>query len=232
MKIHCIRHESFEGLGCIGDWINSKGFEISYSLVFQNALYPQVEEFDWLIVMGGGMSVYEEEKYSWINAEKTLIRNAIEKGKVVLGICLGAQFIASAMGAKVYPGKGKEIGWFPVSFSMTEDHNNLLDFLPVSETVFHWHGDTFDIPKEAIGFARSAITPNQGFIIGDRVVGLQFHFEITETGLLEMIDGANAAFMPEEFVQSPEEMKDYLSYIPVNNQLMHKLLDRLATIKN
>ena len=201
MRIHCIRHESFEGLGCIGDWINSRGYKVSYSLVFQDAVYPQVEEFDWLIVMGGGMSVYEDDKYPWISAEKELIKNAIEKGKVVLGICLGAQFIASAMGARVYPGKRKEIGWFPVDFSKTENHTNLLDFLPGSVTVFHWHGDTFDIPVEANRFASSAITPNQGFVIGDRVVGLQFHFEITETGLLEMIDGVNAELIPEEFVQ-------------------------------
>jgi GMP synthase-like glutamine amidotransferase len=232
MKIHCIRHESFEGLGCIGDWISSKGFETTYTLVYQNPVYPQVEEFDWLIVMGGGMSVYEDDKYLWISAEKELIRNAIEKGKVVLGICLGAQFIASAMGARVYQGKRKEIGWFPVNFSKNNDQNDLLGFLPDSVTVFHWHGDTFDIPTGAAGFASSAVTPNQGFIIGDRVVGLQFHFEITETGLLKMINGVNVKLLPEEFVQSPEEMKDYLSYIPQNNQLMHKLLDRLAAIKN
>lgn len=232
MKIHCIRHESFEGLGCIGDWINSRGYKVSYSLVFQDALYPQVEEFDWLIVMGGGMSVYEEEKYPWIHAEKELIKNAIEKGKVVLGICLGAQFIASAMGAKVYPGKNKEIGWFPVNFTKAEEHNGLLDFLPGSEIVFHWHGDTFDVPEGANGFASSAVTPNQGFVFGDRVVGLQFHFEITETGLLEMIGGANADLVPGDYIQNSEEMKDYLSYIPSNNQLMHKLLDRLAAIRN
>lgn len=122
------------------------------------------------------MSVYEEDLYPWIKYEKAFIKKSIDAGKKVLGICLGAQMIASALGARVYPGREKEIGFFSVNRTYPDSY--FLGDCPDNMICFHWHGDTFDIPSGAVNIAGTLPTPNQAFEIGNSVLALQFHLEV------------------------------------------------------
>src|SRR5512145_1986913 len=140
MKIAAIYHVPYEKLGYIEDWIITGKHRLAEFSMYKNQKLPGLNEFDLLILMGGPMSVNDESIYPWLIAEKELIRFSIKHGKGVLGICLGAQLIAAALGSKVYPGKHKEIGWFPVRFN-THELGVLFPRLPFETLVFHWHGD-------------------------------------------------------------------------------------------
>lgn len=225
MKIHCIRHEPFEGLGYIEDWIKKSRHSLEYTLIYKNEAFPETIDFDMLIVMGGTASVYEESKYKWILEEKKFIRNVLGKSKKILGICFGAQIIASVLGSRVYPGTCKEIGWFPVRFK--KELLNDFQFLPEDITSFHWHGDTFDIPPGALHIASSACTPNQGFIMGEQVVALQFHPEMNRKAVHSLLSVAGNELVPESYIQSKEEILRE-DYFKENNQLMLKFLEYLS----
>lgn len=227
MKIHSLHHTPFEGLGCIKDWIDSRKFALSSTFLYESDDLPPLDEFDLLIIMGGPMGVYEEDKYPWLKKEKTFIKSAIEKGKMVLGICLGSQLVAEALGAKVYMNKFKEIGWFPVNF-MEEVHNNsLFNFFPDKLIVFHWHGDTYDLPPGVIHLAQSIGCKNQGFLFKDRVIGLQFHLEVTPESLNEMIDGSEDELAKDTYIQTPGEILSMIDNADRNNRLMFEILDRM-----
>ena len=147
LRIHTLMHVPFEGLGCIENWIQQKGHIVTFTKLYEEIIYPTSEEYDWLIVMGGPMSVYEEDIFPWLTEEKKFIHSAIDSGKTVIGICLGSQSIADVLGAKVYPNKTKEIGWLEIS--KTNNHP-LTENFTNKTTVFQWHGDTFDIPADAV----------------------------------------------------------------------------------
>ena len=230
MRIHCNLHETFEGPGCINDWIKQKDYITTASHTYLNETYPSMEQFDWLIIMGGTMSTYEEEKHKWLQAEKKFIRQAIESDKIVLGICFGAQMIAEALGGKVYPAKEQEIGWFPIDMNK----NNLpagLSPLPVNPTVFHWHGDTFDLPDEAVHLASSEATINQAFIYHNRVMALQYHHELTTKAISLMNEKLGAQLSKARYVQSAEEIMKGVSHIDENSRIMFKIMDYLDSCK-
>ncbi|MCF7818860.1 MAG: type 1 glutamine amidotransferase [Kiritimatiellales bacterium] len=245
MKLHYLQHVPFEGLGMIEDWAKAHGAEISSSQLFNGDPLPDLGSFDWLVIMGGPMGIYDHDEHPWLIAEKAFIRSAIDSGKTVLGICLGAQLIADVLGAKVYPGPQKEIGWFPIKRAA-----GTPDLIPEELTVFHWHGDTFDIPDGAIRLASSAACKNQGFIYGDRVVALQFHLETTEESMealiahcsdeLANVDAASsrvATDQPEPcvrnaagsrvYIQTAEEMRTGLPNLWEINAVMNRLLAAL-----
>lgn len=182
----CLQHHPEEGPGYVEDWALENGRTVEIAPVYKNGRLPAVSEFDWLVVLGGPMSVYEENEHPWLAKEKALIVQAIEHHKPVVGICLGAQLIAAALGARVYPHGCREIGWFPVTLTEKARASFYFDFLPRSFSVFHWHQDTFDLPDGAFRIASSEACLNQGFQVGDRVLGFQFHMEMTAA----MLDGA------------------------------------------
>jgi GMP synthase-like glutamine amidotransferase len=127
-----------------------------------------VDGFDWLIVMGGPMNVYQYRDYPWLRAERRVIRDAVSANKRVLGVCLGAQLIADALGGKVFQNDHKEIGWFPVS-AVPEGADSPFVF-PHETTVFHWHGDTVSLPPGGVWLARSPGCEHQAFSVGSRVL--------------------------------------------------------------
>jgi GMP synthase-like glutamine amidotransferase len=165
----------------------------------ETSVLPSVEDFDVLIIMGGPMSVHDEAEFPWLRSEKALIAAAIEAGKKVLGICLGSQLIAEVMGGRVYPNPVKEIGFWPVRW--TAEAERMFPGLGTvagtgdgsgadsgaGDEVFHWHGETFDLPPGAILLASSEGCMNQAFRVGENVMGLQFHPEVTPGIIGEMI---------------------------------------------
>ncbi len=228
VKIHCIMHETFEGPGCMLDWIHQKGYLITYSRTYLHELYPATDRFDWLIIMGGTMSAGEEDKHRWLAKEKEFIRKSVESGKIVLGICFGAQLIAEALGGKVYQAEEKEIGWFPVNLKKSNLPAQLAT-LPENPVVFHWHGDTFDLPEKAVHLASSKATINQAFLYCDKVVALQYHHEVTQDAVELMLLNLEQQLKKTRFVQSKEEILMGLRYIGENNRIMYKIMNYLDT---
>jgi GMP synthase-like glutamine amidotransferase len=205
MHAHELQHVPFEDLGSIGPWLIQAGYKISHTRFFESTVLPDADDVDLLVVMGGPMSANDEAMLPWLVEEKRFIRSAILAGKPVLGVCLGAQLIASAMGARVYPNNEKEIGWFPVELEPSSD-GSAFRFPPLLE-VFHWHGETFDLPPGAIRLARSEACENQAFQLGQNVIGIQFHLEMTPRGALALIENCRSDLLSQRFVQTEEALR-------------------------
>ena len=247
LRIHALFHTDYEDLSYIKQWAISQNHSISYTMPHNNDVLPTHDSFDWLIVMGGPMSIHEEEKYPWLINEKRLIRQAIDAGKTVVGVCLGAQLIAHCLGATVQPANVKEVGWLPIRLTAKGQSHPLLQDLPQQAfTVFHWHGDGFDCPQGASIIASTEAWANQGFIyqapqhkaLGTWVVGWQCHFEVTKESLVKMVtNGADyiqsgISDYPET-VQSPAEIITLGDkYIEENNARLGAMLNRIAASEN
>jgi len=226
MRAHYLQHVPFEGLGSIEAWLQNAGYEISNTQFFNSGVLPEIEEIDLLVAMGGPMSANDETEYPWLIKEKNFIRGAIEAGKPVLGICLGAQLIANLMGGEVFPNSEKEIGWFPVE--AVESNNTSVFQFPEETEVFHWHGETFSLPTGAIQIAKSKACKNQAFQIGSNVVGLQFHLETTPASAQAIVENCRDELVEGVYIQSGAEIlsapKERYSSI---NSLMGSVLDHL-----
>ncbi len=230
MKLHYFQHVPFEGLGCIADWAYVHRHQITATKMYEGDPFPDVDEFDWLVIMGGPMSVYDHTNCPWLVEEKRCIEQAIAHGKVVIGICLGAQLIANVLGANVYPNTDKEIGWFPVNLTDAAHQSPLFDFLPNTFEVFHWHGDTFDLPSNAIHIARSNACTNQAFVYHDRVVGFQFHMEMTQEGIRSIIHHCAHEIVDGHSIQTAEDIVAYSDHVPYVQGAMVGVLDRLQAL--
>ncbi|MEA1908732.1 MAG: type 1 glutamine amidotransferase [Euryarchaeota archaeon] len=207
MRIHYLQHVPFEGLGNIENWALAKGHQISDTQLYNNDPLPKPEEFDWLIVMGGPMNIYEEDRFPWLAREKVFIKDAIDSGKIVLGVCLGAQLIASVLGAKIHKNQYPEIGWFNVWLTDAASRSRVFGRLPERFAAFHWHGDTFDLPPGATWIAESDACRNQTFEYGGgKVIGLQFHLDTTLESIRRLVAHCGDELVPGEYVQSERGM--------------------------
>jgi GMP synthase (glutamine-hydrolysing) len=228
MQIHYLQHVPFEKLGSIEKWSRTHGYSLSATKFYLGDPLPEVKSIDWLIVMGGPMNIYEEDKYPWLAQEKKLIEQAIKEKKVVIGICLGAQLIADVLGAKIFKNQYKEIGWFPIYLTERAKDSPLLNFLPQKLNVFHWHGDTFELPSGAARMAQSEGCHNQAFIYNEKVLALQFHLEVMLENVQQIIDHCGNEISEGKYIQRPEEMfaqeKDFRKI----QEAMEGILDRLS----
>lgn len=237
MKVHVLQHVPSEGLGSIAEWLEKNVATVTFTYFFESADLPAACEQDMVIVLGGPMSVNDEDTLPWLRAEKNFIREAIDAGKAVLGICLGSQLIANALGARVFPNVQngniqKEIGWFPV-FSVSSDEKVFC--FPSVSNVFHWHGETFELPTSSVQIARSVACENQAFQWGGRVIGLQFHLEATPDSARAFIDEDNKLedsareLVQGEYIQSVQQILDaeLASYAGIN-ALMVDVLEYLV----
>ena len=230
IRMHYLQHVPFEDLANIEVWAKEKGFSITSTKLYSDESFPMRDEFDWLVIMGGPMNIYEEHIYRWLGQEKRFIEQAISDGKLVLGICLGAQLIADVLGGKVHKNKYKEIGWFDVELTADAKNSRVFNNLDERFIAFHWHGDTFDIPPGCIHTAKSEACANQAFATEDgKVVGLQFHLETSRESVEKLlkyckddiIDGG-------KYVQSEEEMLSKADeYLKAINEQMVKLLENM-----
>lgn len=228
MKVHYLQHVPFEGLGSIEAQLIVRGDQISVTRLYEGDRLPALSAVDLLIVMGGPMGVDDEKSYPWMAAEKVFIKTAIDAGKVVLGICLGAQFIADALGAKVRPNPHSEIGWFPISTSEGIHNTVLENAIADGLSVFHWHGDTFEVPPGAISIGSSEACAVQGFVYGDRVIGLQFHLETTLESAQLLINNARHDLDDSRWVQTEAEIIKCPRRFSEINAAMKAVLDRLS----
>lgn len=226
MRAHYLQHVPFEGLGSIEYWLQDSGYQISSTQFFKSGLLPEIEDIDFLVVMGGPMSVNDETEHPWLVREKEFIKCAIESGKPVLGICLGAQLIANSMGGEVFPNSVKEIGWFPVE-AVQSERASVFRF-PKETEVFHWHGETFSLPTGAMQIAKSKGCENQAFQIGKNVVGLQFHLETTSVSAQAIVENCRNELVEGEYIQSEAEILSASDerYSSINT-LMRSILDYL-----
>lgn len=228
LRIHYFQHVASEGLGSIEEWISASGHSLTSTRFFESTGLPEISDIDWLIVMGGSMSVHDEEQFPWLSEEKQFIRKAVEAGKTVLGICLGSQLISSALGARVYQNKNKEIGWFDIELTPFAQSDNLFSDMGSALKVFHWHGDTFDLPENAIHLASSEACKNQAYVYNGKVLAMQFHLETTLNILQLMIDNGKMELKSGKYVQAEKEILANKHLIESNRKIMFTLLDRLA----
>ena len=226
MRIHVLQHVAFEGPAAIEDWARNSGHAVTRSRLHEGEAFPDLADFDLLVVMGGPMSVNDEQRYPWLKEEKALVRSAIESGQAVLGVCLGAQMIATAMGARVYRGSQKEIGWFPVRRVTTRGAGALF---PKVFTPLHWHGETFDLPAGAIRLAETDAVPNQAFQVGS-AIGLQFHLEATPESIRQLVNNAAHEIEADKPFQQPasELVAQTSQACSDAHAVLYKLLDHMT----
>ena len=188
MNVLILKHVDIEGPGTIEDCLTKE--EIPYRILNleSNPLFPDQDDLTHIILLGGPMNVYEEDRYPFLRKEDLFIKEAIQRGKKVLGICLGAQLIAKALGAKVYKAIVREVGWYNIQVTQEGPRDPLFSDLPGTFPAFQWHEDTFDLPKSAKLMATSYPVSNQAFRYGEGTYGLQFHLEVTEKMIRNWID--------------------------------------------
>lgn len=228
MNVHVLQHVPFEGLGAIDPWLVQRGARLSWTRLHEAGRFPDLADFDLLIALGGPMSVNDEDRLPWLAAEKRFVAQAIAAGRAVLGICLGAQLIASAAGAKVYPNREREIGWHPVVRAPATGESPWRDALPARLEAFHWHGETFDLPAGASHLARSEACEHQAFALGDRVLGLQFHLETTADGARALVEHCPGDLAPGPFVEGAARMLAEPARFARAHAALDPLLARLA----
>lgn len=229
MRLHIFQHVPFEGPGSILDWAQKARLETHVTQFFRDEPLPSLPEVTHLIVMGGPMGVHDHQQFPWLAEEKRFIRNVIDAGRSVLGICLGAQLMAAALGARVYKNPVPEIGWFPIHKSTTAQSDDTAMFLPASLEVFHWHGDTFDMPRGARCLAHSEACRHQGFYLDRRIVGLQFHLETTPESLHALIENCSEEIVEGPFIQSATTMRAVTDRFAPNQNVMEALLAKWST---
>ena len=227
MRIHSLQHVPFEDLANIEVWAKGKGHEISRTMLFREEALPRLEELDWLIILGGPMNIYEDDKYPWLVKEKKFIAQAIARKKMVLGVCLGAQLIADVLGGKVYQNRHREIGWHSVFLTPEADKSSFFKSCSQKFIAFHWHGDTFDIPPGAARMAKSEACANQAFEYGGRVVGLQFHLESSLASIQRLIQNCGDEIVEGAYIQRPEDMLGQQKHLSEIKRMMEFLLDRM-----
>ena len=189
MKVIIIKHIDIEGPGTIGDFLDGNGIPYHIIDIFNGEPLPDsLSNTSAVIVLGGPMNVYEEDKYPFLKEEDKYLKEVIAEGLPTLGFCLGAQLIAKAKGAKVKKAPQKEIGWFKILLNRNGSSDPLFQEFPGEVDVFQWHGDTFDIPDGAVKLAESELCSNQAYRIGDNIYGLQFHVEVTDELIYQWID--------------------------------------------
>jgi len=210
MKVLIIKHAEIEGPGLIEDLLVQGKTPYQMIELYLNTPLPNPESFSHVVILGGPMNVFEEDQYPFLRNEDLFIKEAIQRGRAILGICLGAQLIAKALGAKVFKAPVKEIGWYDVSLTKVGSQDPFFSNLPKIFPVFQWHEDTFEIPRGGQLIATSSPVFHQAFRYGENAYGLQFHLEVTKEMIREWLeadeDGNEKA---EILIQTEKKIESY-----------------------
>jgi GMP synthase (glutamine-hydrolysing) len=229
-KIYVLQHHPVEDLANIAGALEGAALAWQYVRVHEGQpVPPNMKGAGGLIVMGGPMGVYQTDRYPWLRDEFRLIEDAVKSNLPVLGVCLGAQVVAAALGAKVDRNPhGKEIGWHPIRLSDSAKDDRLMRGLPTTMTPFHWHGDIFELPPGAVSLASSDKTPCQAFRHGDKVYGFQFHFEVTQDGVAAMAD-AFAKDLVRENIAADRMIAQSAEFMPQLEKISGNVFSRWAS---
>ncbi len=230
MLIHYFQHDHFEDLGYIGEWAAIHNFKTAVTRLDLHEDLPKEKNFDWLVVLGGKMSVNDSDEFPWIEEEIEFISQTILSGKVVIGICLGSQLVASALGARVYKNTEPEMGFRPVTFLPAAAKDKVFRHFPSYLTVMHVHFDIFSLPEDATAMASSDITPCQAFRYGKNVFAFQFHFEITPQNVAGFINEVGPELVKGKYSQSAEQMLKQSGCCYENNIIFGKVLDEILLL--
>jgi len=220
MRIISLMHVSFEDAAAMGVWAAQRGHSVQAVHLYAGQPLPEADAVDAVFIMGGPMNIYEEAEHPWLAAEKAFLKTCIEQGKILVGVCLGAQLLADVLGGKVSRNAHKEIGWHEVK-------RIAGDVLPERFWAFHWHGDTFAIPPGATHLAASGACANQAFLYGRGVLGLQFHLEYTQDSIEKMLTHCADELTDGPFVQTSDRIVEGYNHLPETKTLLWSLLDRL-----
>lgn len=230
-RVLVFQHAKHETLGYIESALQGLSAEIHTVNFWNGDSIPALRDFNILIVMGGPMGVYDEEQYPWLAAEMTSIREAVTSDMPFLGICLGAQLLAKALGAKVYQNPTKEIGFFTIEFTKATVKDPIFQDAPKTLEVFQWHGDTFDLPPGASLLATGKTCHHQVFRYGNNAYGLQPHFETTPVMISEWIRlgkqeiaGLRDPFNTENQIRTAQLLENDME------QLTRKIIERLLSL--
>ena len=226
MKIAVLQHAACEGPGEIAAWAEQRGHLVRVHHLYQGDPLPEDDAFDLLVIMGGEMNIYQYREWPWLKAERAFIEAALAHGQKAVGICLGAQLIADALGARVVQNAHIELGWLPVTW--TPEARAIFPGLPASSTVLHWHGDTFGLPPGATRLAVSEACLEQGYVIKDKCLGLQFHMEV-DIGLVQAFVEGQGEWHAGPYVQNAEAiLAKATAHCEANRPLLHTMLDRFC----
>jgi GMP synthase (glutamine-hydrolysing) len=228
MRVSYLQHVAFEGLGSIATWAAQRELETVPCRLFLGEPLPSLQKDDLLIIMGGPMGVGDEQEFPWLEDEKRFLKDHIAGGGRAVGVCLGAQLLAECLGARVFPNGEKEIGWYPIKVPAEAESSPFGSVLSRAGQVFHWHGDTFDLPQGAQHLAASAACRNQAFVFENRVLALQFHLETTRESLSQLIENCRNEIRPAPYIQQPAEMLQESPRFSRINELMAGCLDTLV----
>ena len=226
MKISVLQHAAYEGPGEIAVWAEKRGHSVALHHLYRGDALPGLDAFDLLVVMGGEMNIYQYRDWPWLKPERELIRIALAQGKRAVGICLGAQLIADALGARVFQNAEIELGWLSVNW--TDEARQLFPELSPTATVLHWHGDTFALPPGATRLAASEACPEQGFFIEQKCLGLQFHMEV-DPDLVKQFVAGQGQWPQGRYAQTPDMILNGSGkYHEANRLLLHGMLVRFC----
>jgi GMP synthase (glutamine-hydrolysing) len=222
-----LQHAAPEGPGGIGDALRRADVATRIIHVYRGEPVPASLDADALVVMGGPMGVYEADQYPHLRDELRLIESALQQGRPLIGICLGSQLIAAALGARVYPSGRKELGWYPVTLTEAAATDALLGDAPRQFVALHWHGDIFDLPAGAVHLASSQMTAHQAFRYAENAYALLFHMEVTPPHLDAMMT-AFADEIAEAGVSSESMHADAAQHLATLQALGATVFDRFA----
>jgi GMP synthase-like glutamine amidotransferase len=227
MNFHFFQHVPFENPGYIETWLNENNYNITSTKFFEPSYkIPSLNQIENLIIMGGPMSVYDNEIYPWLKEEKYFIKEAVKSNKRILGVCFGAQLLADALGTEIFQNTEKEIGWFDVEIKSTfQDYLPGLQ-LPAKLKTFHWHGDTFHLPEGAINHASSDGCPIQLFTAGKNLMGIQFHFEATETTVQNMVSNCSSELVKGKYIQNADVILNNKDNFYHSHQIFKSIMKR------
>ncbi len=226
MKISVLQHAAFEGPGEIAVWAAHHGHSVTVHHLYRGDALPALDAFELLVIMGGEMNIYQYRDWPWLKPESAFIKTTLDQGKRVVGICLGAQLVADALGSRVVQNPEVELGWLPVTW--TKEAHAAFPKLPDATTVLHWHGDTFGLPPGATRLAASEGCAEQGYIIPNKCLGLQFHLEVGLALVKEFVAG-QATWPEGRYVHKPEMiLNEAANHSNINRDVLHGLLDQFC----
>jgi GMP synthase-like glutamine amidotransferase len=215
VSVLIVKNVTAEGPGTIADHLRSANIPFTLIDLEQGQTLPDIQAYSHLVIMGGPMAVYEMDRTPYLRDEARLIERAIDVNKRVLGVCLGAQMLAHILGARVYPGRTKEIGWYDVTLTGEGMQDPCMSELAIAgksiAQVFQWHGDTFNLPVGAVRLASSDLYPNQAFRYSEQVYALQFHIEVTPGIVHGWLKNEKGIDFPLIDTRSKEIYRPYLS---------------------